>query len=251
MADSRHIEKWFERSEMYQSNVIELMSSEYEAGTSQPKRRRLKRRLVELLPSSRSTPVTSQTDNQVTEEIDSESTRDVAPSRVVSPALNQVQANGNEAPERYTNFYRFLMTTVILDDLSFREPFISAADANQLTEEDLILHGVRLYLNAHQLSPQELVNLPFIPREMVTGETMKDFPFLDPFLVVLWDFDIDDVHWMLNILPWRVVDRHIRTGRSILHWIVGIGNIHQFLETTRAPLSITVKILRFLDNYFE
>lgn len=85
-----------------------------------------------------------------------------------------------------------------------------------MTERDLFLHAVNHYQNADQLKPQELVNLPFLPRNMRTGETMLDIPFYDPLLVVIWYIHIDDIHWMLNVLPWRVMDRPIRTGRSIL-----------------------------------
>lgn len=218
MADSRYIEKWFQRCEMYQQNyisVIGLTSSEYEAGTSR-KRRKLKGNLVELLPKrSRSAPVP-----QIEEEGDTESTRALAPSRAVTPTptptSSQPEGNETEATEnRHTNYYRYLMDTVILDDLSFRKPFTDS-DVNGLTEDDLILHGVRLYHNAHLLRPQELKDLPFIPRPMVTGDTMSDCPFLDPLLVVLWDIGIEDMQWMLNTLPWRAVDRPIRTGRSLL-----------------------------------
>ncbi|GBP04055.1 hypothetical protein EVAR_101548_1 [Eumeta japonica] len=62
-----------------------------------------------------------------------------------------------QAPENHhTNFYRFLMMTVILDDLSFRESFINP-NANQLTEEGLLIHGVRLYYNAHRRTETEKV----------------------------------------------------------------------------------------------
>lgn len=218
MADSRYIDKWFKRCETHKSNqilVIDLMSSDYEGSeSSRPTKRILKRNLLELLPSrSRSAR-----GSQIEEESDSESNRTLVPSRdtTSTSTSNEDQANATAASEnRHTNFYRFLMTTVIFDDLSFREPFINP-DAKGLKEEDLLLNGVRLYLDADQLRPQEWKDLPFIPRPMVTGNTIMDFPFLDPLLIVLWDFYLEDIQWMLNTLPWRVVDRPIRTGRSIL-----------------------------------
>ncbi|CAD6243728.1 GSCOCT00014193001.2-RA-CDS [Cotesia congregata] len=150
------------------------------------------------------------------------------------------------------NFHNWLISTVILDDLSYREPFMnSARDANQLTDQDLFLRGLSLYENADLMGPRELVDLPFLPCAMRTGDTLLDIPFVDPLLIVIWCLHIEDVHWMLNVLPWRVVDRPIRTGRSILAWIIGIPSVHEFLEETRAPLSIVFKLIHFLDMYHE
>ncbi|CAD6243726.1 GSCOCT00013120001.2-RA-CDS [Cotesia congregata] len=234
----------------------------------QPPRRRLNRSLVELLRrfDGNSPGVSEPRDQDNSSLLKSEdnvpnltSTTAVQASRSTTPLVristpvDQAQADETDAPVvQHTIFYNWLINAVIFDDLSFRQPFINCTqDANQLTKQDLFLHALDLYHNANQLRPQELVNLPFLPRTMRTGETLLDIPFLDPLLVVLWCIHIDDVHWMLNVLPWRVVDRPIRTGRSILAWIIDIPNIHDFLEMTRAPFTVTVKLIRFLDIYSE
>nr|ACE75451.1 conserved hypothetical protein [Glyptapanteles indiensis] len=243
MDNSRYIEKYSEYCNLcgqihkpgdYFIPIINLTSSDYgTSGSSQLPRRRLNRYLTELFPRfDKSSPEISEPVDQDNPsslesedaERDSTSTAALPPSTSTtplirrSPSADHAQANEAQAPEVYhTNFYNWLLTTVILDDLSFREPFINSAwEASQSTEQDLFLHAVNLYRNADQLKPQELVNLPFLPRTMRTGDTMSDIPFLDPLLVVIWYIHIDDVHWMLNVLPWRVVDRPIRTGRSIL-----------------------------------
>ncbi|XP_044591529.1 uncharacterized protein LOC123269758 [Cotesia glomerata] len=249
--------------------VIELTSSVDDTpGSSQPPIRRLNRSLIELLRrfdgnSPGESEPRDQDNSSLLElennEVDSTSTTTVQASRSTTPPVristpaDQAQTNETNAPVvQHTNFYNWMITTVILDDLSYRQPFInSAQDANQLTQEDLYLQALDLYLNADRLRPQELVNLPFLPRPMRTGDTLLDIPFLDPLLVVLWRIHIDDVHWMLNVLPWRVVDRPIRTGCSILAWIIDIPRIHEFLEETRAPFFIVVKLIRFLDSYHE
>lgn len=214
--------------------VIEFNSSVDDTlGSSQTPGRRLNRSLVELLRrfDGISPELSEQRDQDNPSSLESEdnepdstSIRAVQTSGSTTPLVristpdDQAQAYETNAPEvQHTNFYNWLMSTVILDDLSYRQPFINSShNANQLTEEDLFHHALDLYHNADRLRPQELVNLPFLPRTMHTGETLMDIPFLDPLLVVLWHIHINDVHWMLNVLPWRVVDRPIRTGRSIL-----------------------------------
>ncbi|KAG8039462.1 hypothetical protein G9C98_008105 [Cotesia typhae] len=249
--------------------VIELSSLVDDTlRSSQSPRRRSNRNFVGLLPCfdgnsselfesrDQDNPNSLESENN---EPDSMSTTAVQASGSTTPLTrvftpnDQAQAYGTNAPEvQHTNFYNWLISTVILDDLSYRQPFIdSSQDANQLTEKDLFQHALDLYHNTDRLKPQELVDLPFLPRTMGTGETLMDIPFLDPLLVVLRCIHINDVHWMLNVLPWRVVDRPIRTGRSLLAWIIDINNIHDFLEMTRAPFTVVVKLIRFLDSYHE
>ncbi|CAH2089023.1 unnamed protein product [Euphydryas editha] len=212
--------------------VIEFTSSVDDTlERSQPPRRRLNRSLVELLRRfDGNSPGLSEPRDQdnsslrESEDKETDSTfiaavqasRSTTPLVRISTPADQAQANETDAPVvQHTNFYNWLMNTVILD-LSYRQPFInSAQDANQLKQDDLFLHALDLYHNADQLSPQELVNLPFLPRTMRTGDTLLDIPFLDPLLVVLRRIHINDVHWMLNVLPWRVVDRPIRTFRFL------------------------------------
>ncbi len=243
MDNSRNVERYFEHCDLcgqihrpgdFFTSIINLTKSNYGTPGSSPLlRRRLSIHFTELSPRfDESSPEISESvdqdnpsslESEVTER-DLSSATALPPSTSTTPLMrlsqsaDHAQTNEAQAPEVYhTNFYNWLITTVVLDDLSFREPFINSAwEASQLTEQDLFLHAVNLYQNADKLKPQELVNLPFLPRTMRTGETMMDIPFLDPLLVVIWYIHIDDVHWMLNVLPWRVVDRPIRAGRSIL-----------------------------------
>ncbi|CAH2088167.1 unnamed protein product [Euphydryas editha] len=176
-----------------------------------------------------------------------------APPVRFSTFANHVQATLVQGPEvQPNNFHNWLINTVILDDLSYREPFInSARDANQLTYQDLFSRALSLYKNADLMGPQELVDLPFLPCAMRTRDILLDIPFLNPLLIVFWCLHMEDVQWMLNVLPWRVVDRPIRTGCSILAWIIGMPSFHEFMEETRAPLSIVIKLIRFVDMYHE
>nr|QZB49034.1 BV-like protein [Cotesia vestalis bracovirus] len=254
--------------------VIDEANSPYDSsGSLQAPERRLNRSVVELLlhldetrlersePENQDIPSSLELeDNEPhsTSSSDFQVSRSTAPLVRICTFSDRVQAQVVNFPElqglddQRNSFHNWLISTVILDDLSYREPFIdSARDANQLTEEDLFYRALGLYENADLMRPQELVDLPFLPCAMRTGDTLLDIPFLDPLLIVVWCLHLEEVHWMLNVLPWRVVDRHIRTGRSILAWITGIPNIHEFLEDTRAPLSIVVKLIRFLDIYNE
>ncbi|XP_057322136.1 uncharacterized protein LOC130665670 [Microplitis mediator] len=146
-----------------------------------------------------------------------------------------------------SEFHSWLLSTVILDDLSTRES-LGNSNTNQLTSRELVVQAIQLYENVERLSPRELVNLPFIPSPMRSDTQLMEIPFLDPLLIVLWSVHVNEIPWMLNILPWRILDRPTRAGRSILEWILRLRNLHQWLETTRAPPNIALKIVRFVRN---
>lgn len=219
--------------------VINVASSSYDSSESlQIPERRLNRSVVELLVNLNETRLQgSEPGDQdhlsslELEDNESNSTstsasqvpRSTTPLVRISTFIDNVQAQVVHFPElqglddQRSSFHNWLISTVILDDLSYRELFIDPAqDANQLTEEDLFYRALDLYENADLMRPQQLVDLPFLPCTMRTGDTLLDIPFLDPLLIVVWCLHLEDVHWMLNVLPWRVIDRPIRTGRSIL-----------------------------------
>ncbi|KAG6558502.1 orph-G2 [Microplitis demolitor] len=146
-----------------------------------------------------------------------------------------------------TEFHCWLLSTAILNDLSSRS-FLGNSDVAQMTSQELLCQAIDLYEDVEQLSPRELLNLPFIPSPMRSNSQLMEIPFLDPLLVVLWSIHLDEIPWMLNILPWRILDRPTRAGRSILEWIFRLRNLHQWLEATRAPPNIALKIIRFVEK---